>query len=176
MTFDKQFPWLPVEPWFPANAPLVNKPDARSRSSYEAVIDQFPVETHARWLPKGGATYCNIFAGDVTRALGCEIPRIIESKELPINGVIAWLREHGQSIGWKTATYPDAWQRANMGLPTVGTWLNPNGHGHIVMVRPSDSPPMQCAQAGAECFLRGSLGRAFGTLVQQGLVQFFTHD
>lgn len=65
------------------DAPIKNSPGDRNPSSYLAVIDQFDVENSypARYRPdpdssnSGDAdTRCNIFAGDVMRAMGVPLP------------------------------------------------------------------------------------------------------
>lgn len=69
-----------TNPWKQIDAPIKNGPGQRSFQSYANVIDQFDVTAllHAGRYQSGGVgvadTRCNIFAGDVMRAMGVALP------------------------------------------------------------------------------------------------------
>ena len=57
-------------------APLQNDSAHRDSKYYDAVIDQFAVESNDRYKKDAnGNTFCNIFAGDVARAMGVPFPK-----------------------------------------------------------------------------------------------------
>jgi len=60
-------------------APIGNSVNARSVSSYNAVIDQFGVDRNPRYAPHDGLTFCNIFVSDVTRAMEAPIPHRVDA-------------------------------------------------------------------------------------------------
>ena len=169
--------WLPADQWRAATPP-VQLP--RSGTLLHIVVRQFDVERHARYAPKDGKTWCNIFVSDVTSALGCPIPHWVTTagrpsthteagaRELTANQTQDWLRELGVKFGWRPAKADEAAERANGGFPTVATWKNPAGSGHIAVCIPGG-----IAQAGKENFNLGSLERGFGTGRE---ILFFTHD
>jgi len=181
---------------------------SRSPKKYDAVLDYFNVGNskgidgsagpeNPRYLGGGGATYCNIYVHDVTRAMWASIPHWVRDprqtqrpvgwNELSANRTVAWMHSNAQSIGWilidaalskwifdqftQKRSLPfggpslpsriqsaggkiagavhdrpglfaqagyDSQQFANLGLPTVMVWKNPNPkrHGHMAMVRP----------------------------------------
>ncbi|WP_066683579.1 hypothetical protein [Christensenella intestinihominis] len=143
---------IPSQSWLEANPLLTNHVGERNASTYRAVIDQFHVETNERYrVNKSGSgdTYCNIFAWDVTRAMGAEVPHYIsasgapassgqeDARELDANGVNDWLNTYGQTYGWRKVSPEEAQQYANMGMPAVTSWKNSSGHGHLQVVSPS---------------------------------------
>lgn len=84
--------------------------------------------------------------------------------ELSGNGICQWLQTTGvQSYGWKVCTPEEACIEASAGRPTLVTWLNLGGIGHIGVIRPSTFPNIRLAQAGAANFVNGSVGNGFGT-------------
>ncbi|MBL8954131.1 MAG: hypothetical protein JNK82_25365 [Myxococcaceae bacterium] len=143
------------------DAPLTSTSADRSAEEYDAVIDQFAVETNPRYAQRNGNTYCNIFASDVTRAMGAEIPHWVDASgkpvgqgmgtELDANATNAWLNQHGSEYGWRQVSAEEAQAMANEGHPVVASWANWGGIGHIGVVRPGDmqnGPAL--AQAGAQ--------------------------
>ena len=145
---------IPYDSWKPVNPPVTNSQSARSASNYRAVIDQFGVETNGRYkVNKQGDndTYCNIFAWDVTRAMGAEIPHYVDAKTqepraypdtagaycMTANAMADWLNDTGREYGWKRVTAEEAQHYANQGCPAVTVWKNPGGHGHVQVVCPS---------------------------------------
>lgn len=152
----------------PLQPAITNAVGERSPEKYNQVIDQFDVEKNPRYLPGDGKTYCNIFAWDVTRAMGAEIPHWVNAKgepckpgakgaiEINANLTAKWLKDHGKEYGWVEVTREEAIAAANEGKPTVAVWYNntfkdgtldtahPWSHdwgrsGHIVIVRPKNS-------------------------------------
>lgn len=146
---------------FPTNPPLHGEPGQRSPALYDNVINQFAAGNNPRYAHQNGSTYCNIFAWDVTRAMGAEIPHwvdpsgnptILKGNELNANAVNEWLHQHGARFGWRKTTLSDAVDQANQGCPVVASWNNGGGIGHIAVIRPgiataAEGPWM--AQAGA---------------------------
>jgi hypothetical protein len=193
--------------WRQVTAPIQNTPDQRSAGNYADVIDQLDVDSTelAGRYQSGGAgnadTRCNIFAGDVMRAMG--VP-------LPTKGNL------GQGQGDPNATYTDPmtaqarllndylnrripWVTSATDKGTLSEWVEitpdtsaelsrliahvnagkpalVSDAGHIAVVRP-DQPALQSwqdliiAQAGASNFLSGPLKGHF-----TGMPQFFLHD
>ncbi len=146
---------------FPTNPPLHSEAGQRSPTLYDNVINQFAAGNNPRYAHQNGSTYCNIFAWDVTRAMGAEIPHwvdtsgnptMLKGNELNANAVNEWLHKHGARFGWRMTTLSDAVDQANQGCPVVASWGNAGGIGHIAMIRPgiataAEGPWM--AQAGA---------------------------
>jgi hypothetical protein len=175
------------------NPPLTNGINNRNPNAYEQVINQFAVENNPRYSPKFSAentitaTYCNIFAWDVTRAMNAEIPHWVDSqgapapigkgRELSANGTVDWLHAYGEKYGWRKATEQEAQQKANNGSPVVATWKNPSGQsGHIAMVLPKSQPSNEStkiAQAGAKNYNNAPLTKGFGTGKS---IEFWVHD
>lgn len=128
-----------------------SKPGERSKERLEAVLGQFKVETNKRYLPRSGATFCNIYARDVTHAMGVKLPY-----GMLANGIYDWLpSKAGKAAGWVAVSAEEAQKAANEGRPVVVSYKNPGkikvkgkdgkmtekpAHGHIAVVRPSDQP------------------------------------
>ena len=99
--------------WLPVNPAVTSSPDNRTPESYSQVVDQFDVENSKRYDQQqdGKITWCNIFAWDVTSAMGAEIPHwvysdgrpaepcAIGSHEMNANEVAKWLKEKGEKYG-----------------------------------------------------------------------------
>ncbi|GMQ55972.1 hypothetical protein AN1V17_03640 [Vallitalea sediminicola] len=64
--------WNAVKPLYTYNS------GPRTSETYNKLIDQFNVESNPRYVPRGGATYCNIYAWDISIAMGVELPRFVE--------------------------------------------------------------------------------------------------
>ncbi len=185
---------MPLAQSRPANPPLKSDASNRSAPMYNAVIDQFQVETNGRYQPgKSGGTYCNIFCWDVTKAMGAEIPYYTDFKTGDIlhypdtkganymnaNEMHGWLLEHGPRYGWHEVTAEQAQKMANAGHPAVTAYKNPDGHGHMQMVRPSPDGKydpekgVYIAQAGR----RLKNGAYISSIYGKGLskVKYFAH-
>jgi predicted chitinase len=170
--------------WLPSDAPVKGDPSHRNADTYAAVIDQFAVDRNPRHLPRDGATYCNIFAWDVTRAMGAEIPHWVDGagnpasvgqgRELDANGGHRWLEQHGPRFGWREVSAEEAQAMANQGHPAVASWNNPGGIGHIAVVRPGEmtSRGPAIAQAGGVNFNNGHVRDSFGNAP----VKYFVND
>lgn len=186
--------WLYLHPWLPLTALLTSGSACRTAELLLRVVAQFGLDTAARWLKhvstqangeKTLATYCNIWLSDVTKALGCEIPRWWQHGallvELSANDQQRWLQGEGLRHGWRPCTVAEAQARANMGYPAVVTWRNPEVDpvtkrehpGHVALFVPDQGEEgLFIAQAGLTCFSRGSLSSGFGART----VLCFTHD
>ncbi len=173
-----------TDAWIPVNAPLQGSPANRNAATYADVIDQFAVGSNPRYQPRGGNTYCNIFAWDVTKAMGAEIPHWVDGagnpaavgqgRELDANGGHLWLQNHGARHGWREVSAQEAQAMANQGHPTVASWHNPGGIGHIAVVRPGqiNERGPAIAQAGARNFNEGHVRDSFGS----ANVKYFVND
>ncbi len=154
--------------WNPVHAAITSCPHCRSAEQYLAVVRQFDVEMNPRYRPardaagEVAATYCNIFAWDVTRAMGCEIPHWWIGHELNANGLCDWLGRTGIRFGWAQVDDAGAVAAAKLGQAVVATWRNPGGIGHIAVVIPTDSPGVRIAQAGASCLFDAPVASGFG--------------
>ena len=169
--------------------PLTNAPGQRDPAIYSQLIDQFAVGNNRRYLPDDGGTYCNIFAWDVSRAMGTEIPHWIDSagnieapraphaREININGGVNWMRSHGVTqFGFHSCTPQQAQDAANQGKLAVVMWKNTgSGHGHVAVVRPGSVTTRgpAIAQAGRHNFNEGHVTTGFGQL---GPLEYFFHD
>lgn len=178
--------WQSKWQWEALTALITSGTEARSAGVLVRVVSQFDVENHERYRPgKPGPTWCNIFAWDVTRALGCEVPHWIRGKETNANELVQWLagelpnggKLQGPAHGWRSCSRADVRARALQGFPCLVTYANPNPSrpGHVAVVMPSGvvvGDDIQIAQAGASCFSYGPITAGFGTLP----VRMWTHD
>jgi len=182
----------------PVDAPITGN-SYRNPELYNQVLDQFSVERNARYAPRNGNTYCNIYVWDTTRAMGAEIPHHLDKQGNPIflgkpgdplpegyhemnaNETVGWLGKHGNEYGWRTVTAQEAQALANQGKPVVGGWINPDGSkaGHMAMVRPGGpnigSAGPQIAQAGGTNYSSTSADQGFGNVPLNRIV-YYVHD
>jgi hypothetical protein len=173
---------------FPTNPPRTNAPGARSAATYDAVLDQFAVDVNPRYAIRNGATFCNIFVWDVTRAMGAEVPHWVDrngdptphnsklGNELNANAVNRWLHEHGARYGWQQVDLRTAVAHANQGRPVVASHNNVGGIGHVAMVRPGNIDPSYgplMAQAGSTNSNGIRLHRVWKKSTN---VEFWSHD
>lgn len=167
-----------AKPWEDIAPPIRNEAGNRDPDMYNAVLDQFSVPINPRYRKNQQSeneTYCNIFVWDVTKAMGAEIPHWVDENgrtvpqfsgtEQGANDLIDWLEKYGGDQGWGVVDAEGAQAMANLGMPVVATWKNPNGVGHIAMVRPGrtsekDGPAL--AQAGAINSNQTTVGEMFG--------------
>lgn len=175
----------PVDQWLAVTPEVFSEPGARSADLYIRCIEQFHVDTHARYKRNAnGNTMCNIFAQDVVNYamktpcphwvdITTQAPLAIGPNGLPLqktnrtelsgNGICKWLQTIGcTSYGWKKVSPQDACAAASLGQPSLVTWYNPGGIGHIAVVRPSTYPDLRIAQAGASNFINGVISDAWG--------------
>jgi hypothetical protein len=156
---------VPEAAWIPASPAVTGDESCRSPELLERIIEQFDVESSARYKPykNGKDTYCNIFVWDVTSALGAEIPHYVDAltgqprrypdtagaRELDANGVCRWLSVYGSRYGWTEVSAEAAQEYANRGCPAVTAWHNPAGAGHVQVVRPSKDGAYDAARGVA---------------------------
>jgi hypothetical protein len=142
---------IPANPSIPAQPAVTSNVNNRSSALYSSVINQFNVETNARYQPDGG-TYCNIFVWDVTSAMDAEIPHYYNAKtgepmscgdpganQMNANGMYKWLHEFGGQYGWTEVTPEKAQELANGGHPVVTALYRNGQHGHVQVVCPSEN-------------------------------------
>lgn len=194
-------------PWGQVDAPIKSNPSQRSNSNYANVIDQFEVDASefADRYQAGGSgvadTRCNIFAGDVMRAMGVALPTkgnlgkgqgsTNATYSDPMTAQAVLLNDYfNRRIPWVTSatdpgTYSD-W--VEITPDTEDELLRLINHvragkpalvsdaGHIAVIRP-EQPDIQSweeliiAQAGASNFLYGPLKGHFF-----GTPQFFIRE
>lgn len=169
--------WIRDERWLPLDAPIRSRPGSRDPSTYFRIAQQFRVTEMPRYMAVPGKTWCNIYAWDVTRAMGAEIPHwydpatgnpmpVGKGSEMRANDMVSYLEQ--MRGGWQQVPSELARSRAAAGYPTVIVWRNPDGPGHIAMLLPDGT----IAQAGASNLWRGSITAGFGYRP----LKFFTHD
>jgi len=142
-------PVLPLEWWRPTLPVITSTPDNRSAEIYKMVVDQFDVENSERYRPgRSGNTYCNIFAWDVTRAMGAELPYYTDpktgapmyypdvkgAKYMMARDMDKWLEQYGPQYGWHQVDAETAQKHANLGRPVV---TSANHLSHMQVVIPS---------------------------------------
>ena len=146
-----------------ANALSLNEPNqpARTGASAEELRGELANivawldcedESHARYWPRDGLTFCNVYAHDFCRLAGVYLPRVwwtskalvalaggdkVEPKlgatisEVVANELFAWLRDFGPTFGW----------RASGSLTELQTEVNQGGVGVIVARRKESGRP-----------------------------------
>jgi len=100
----------------------------RTPEAYNLLIDQFMVETNPRYKPRNGATFCNIYAWDVSVAMGVELPRFVEINEIG-NLEDATGKAIGRNLGSGYILYQDI-ANANateLDANRLATWLDAQG-------------------------------------------------
>jgi hypothetical protein len=172
---------LPTTVTRPAPAAVQSCPCCRSPGRLRDVASQFDVQTEARYRPRDTSgdgradTHCDAYVGDVTRALGCEVPNWWDGRELSANGQIEWLAGTGRAYGWVQAGAHAAIGAANEGRPAVATWRNPAGSGHVAVCLPTpEGEEMRIAQAGRRCLWDVALSNGFGSHAPECV--FFVHE
>ena len=170
-----------ADAWVLLNAPHTATAASRRGQELVDICAQFDVVHEPRYAKRNGATYCNIFVWDCTRALGAEVPHWVYddgrpaamaaagAHELDANAAIDWLAQHGSTYGWNPVVEADAYARADLGFPVVCTWRSPpGGIGHVSMVLPGHLS----AQAGGTNFFMQPVSHGFGNLP----VAFYSHN
>ncbi|MDO5111660.1 MAG: hypothetical protein Q4E65_05090 [Clostridia bacterium] len=178
---------------FAAAERLISSIGNRSAELYRAVVDQFNVENNARYQPRDGNTYCNIFQWDVTKAMGAEIPHHTNAntgapttpddpdvRYMNANRTSDWLNSVGEKYGWYEVSAEQAQKLANQGHPAVTIWKNNSGgHGHCQVVVPSEDggyDPVKgvaIAQAGRRLFNNAYITNVYSASLPE--VQYFAH-
>jgi hypothetical protein len=143
----------------PYSSPQQRK-DARSTLLVENAIRYLnpknePNGTPRYWPIPGRSYFCNIFVGDVTRLLHCEVPN--NPAMTTVGQVLNWLQTSGPAAGWRRAKDgKEAQDWANTGRAAVMLWQQGKTSDHSALVRPGkgfvDSKGFfwpRVAQAGA---------------------------
>lgn len=177
---------IPLDPATPCEPGITCGTLSRSPENYLAVARQFSVESNPRYTPRdiqGNGhvdTFCNIFASDVLKAMGCEPGHFFMGNELSANRMVDWYDRHAKDYAWREVTEVEARENAARGCPTIVIWKNPSLNadgrpksGHVAVVLPCLTPDTMIAQAGAHNFFNGPLAGGFGTGKQ---LRFFAHD
>lgn len=164
---------------------VFSDPSRRSPEELLAVVAQFDVAHSLRYQPRelfrpGHIdTFCNIFASDVARAMGVQLPHWVDDagkptmpghgRELAVDGMIVWLGKHGPAYGWRQCSEVEARTNAAAGRFSVVTWNPPGAVGHIAVIVPSPAKVTitTIAQAGRTCFPSGSIYAGFGAHVPE---------
>lgn len=162
-----------TDAWEPVNATVTSCPNCRSPDRYITVLQQFNITQNPRYQPRDNNTFCNIFCGDVTKAMGCEAFHWWLGKELSANALLDWLIKIGPSYGWNKTDALTAQSFARQGCPAIVGWQNPKGPGHVAMVIPSTLPELRIAQAGGRCLYNVPIVNGFGNAAP---LLFFTHN
>lgn len=131
-------------------------------------------DSHERYKPRKGLTFCNIYAHDYCMLAGVYLPRVWWTPpalislsqgtavkplygdtiaEMRANDMFRWLRDHGQDHGWRQASSADEAQlHANQGgVALVVARRKEDGlSGHVAMIVPeTESQAARRDKAGA---------------------------
>lgn len=171
---------------------IIGNENNRSAALYNSIINQFDVENNARYKPRNGNTYCNIYVWDVSRAMGAPVPHhtdangnIVSSntpgaKAMTANSMRNWMAgSAGQRHGWKKVSAEEAQQYANQGRPSVVVNHNSSG-GHISMVAPSTDGKynpqkgVMISQAGSNLINKDYITKVYSANRMKN-VEYFVH-
>ncbi len=109
-----------VSSWKAVVAPVQSRPGQRSRALLEQVLKQFAVASNARYQADAqGKSRGHLFVADVSRAMGCEIPRYVGAQELSLGQTVNWLRHEGPMRGWLRTPEFDVIDKVNEGCLVV---------------------------------------------------------
>lgn len=141
-----------------------NDPQPQRVSALKQLIEWFRVESSPRYLPTGGATFCNIYVYDYCYMAEAFLPRVwwdqqaiikLEAgqvvpvkygdtvDEITANGLHNWFKNWGGHFGWRrTVDLTEMQEEANQGKVCITVArakpMFHNGHGHIVAVVPEN--------------------------------------
>lgn len=154
---------LPSGRAFPLNEPEQPRrasTNIEKASELHSIIDWLEVEKSARYKPKSGETYCNIYAYDYCYLSNVYLPRVWwtgkaisklqkgESvvpvydqtiSELNANSLYNWLSEYGSDFGWRRVVdLTELQNEANIGSVCIMSARRKdlNRPGHICAVAP----------------------------------------
>lgn len=161
--------WRPPDNFLvPAEPPFRNNEATRSREGLIAAVEQFRVEESFRYQKRDvtgdgvDETFCNVFAIDVSRAMGCPLPF------MRANELADWIEVKGPKKSFVPVPAEKALQLVEAGCFVTAVRRNPDPKrsGHIVVLRPhgvvgSRVVELRCAQAGLRNFNDGPLKSAF---------------
>lgn len=174
----------PQEAWKEISTDLISVESTRFPQQYITVCKQFDVVNNPRYQRNAsGATMCNIYLWDCTKAMSCEVPHWVDpvtgvevpmgkGRELSANGVFDWFFAHGLDAGWMRCSAEQAKKRASAGYPTVVLWKNPGKIGHVAMVLPG-MDYIHIAQAGSHNYFDVNIKMGFGGIRD---LAYYTHD
>lgn len=175
--------WINPVQYLPPKPPpeVLELGRVRSGPNLLAVTRALCVTQAPRYAPDESRTWCNLFAVDALEILRAPLER-----EKTVNDLVLGLRA-GRYAGWaKLAgenwaadgkTILSLANRAVCGLPTIATWLNLAGHGHIAIVVP---PPANAHSglyvtcAGRQRLQEQPIAHAFGFALTR--LEFWGHD
>ncbi len=158
--------WKAVEP------PVRSEEGKRAPGIYKNVINQFAVGHNARYALTTGGCRGHIFVWDVSRAMGCEVPHWVGTKELSLGQTVDWLRMEGPMHKWMRGGMEEALKCSQTGMLVIAIPKEVKNR-HMAIVRPDVYPDRRPRLAGA-AMKRGNellLNDLFGTT----LVDFFIH-
>lgn len=181
--------WITAEQWAPLKPPanVLALGATRSSTNLLAAVAALHVTTAQRYAPDLTHTWCNVYASDLLGILRAPLPRIVAGRELTINEVIGGLRGRDfvfrdwtrlAGAGWASdaKTLARLFDLADAGMPTIATYQNPTGHGHIAVLVPGHDRAhgifVSCA--GRICLERGPIAQAFGAVLPQ--LEFWGHQ
>lgn len=152
-------------------------------SELHSIIDWLEVEKSARYKPKGGETYCNIYAYDYCYLSNVYLPRVWWTSkaisqlqkgesvvpvydqtisELNANSLYNWLSEYGADFGWRRVVdLTELQNEANMGSVCIMSARRKelNLPGHICAVAPETTKHNAVRKNGAvTCPLQSNAG------------------
>ncbi|MEP4980287.1 hypothetical protein [Ascidiaceihabitans sp.] len=117
-------------------------------------------DTHVRYQPRAGLTFCNIYAHDFCALAGAYLPRVWWTadalaamqaghsvaprygntiREMRANDLFRWLVSYGQDFGWRRVSTPtDVQHSANLGAVAliIARRKDDGRSGHVSMVVP----------------------------------------
>jgi hypothetical protein len=158
---------------YPLNEPGQPRRNGVSADSLATIIDWLAVEQHQRYLPVGGATYCNIYAHDYCYLGAGFLPRVwwtnkalqrlaagetVQSlydstvRELNANSLYDWLGEYGPSFDWRrVGDLGELQDSANTGRLAIicAKRKDLNRSGHIVAVVPETANASAIREGGS---------------------------
>lgn len=172
------------------NKPAWEDIDVPSRSlpwpeRFPAVLRELDVETAPRYrattVDGKPRTFCNIFATDVIRNMGIAAPthwmvgavpaKLGQGIEMSANRLYPWFEVNGGTHGWWEADEGTAVAAAERGHLVIVIYRNPNGPGHIAIVKGERDDETRITQAGAYNFADTALSTGFGKLPRKFWIQ-----
>lgn len=137
----------------------------RSPERYVKSVLQLPIHD-VRYVKNHLGTFCNRYVHDCCLVLGVPLPRE-NGWAMLANVMIDYMAQSNQ--GWQKMVWQDAVSNALYGRPTVVGLSVPFGHGHVAIVLPAQAyneKDILVAQAGATNFYGRSIGRGFGSRLE----------
>jgi len=137
-----------------------------SKINYQIAIDTLKVVTATKYQTSGRTTYCNIFAQDVMRGYGYDLPTGT------CKSIFEALYNNGHA-NYKSVTFVQAQLRANQGYPTIAITSGKASTSpddfmpeHVAVVYPSGNiastvSDVCVSQSGSSCFNNGKISRSW---------------